>query len=418
MPGYAPGAPAQSAAYALQHAVPDSATMTNTTFTFRKQRPERRIVSYPNRRNAATVEDQQPIPQAMLTAAIGARIYNLRKIPTKNKAKYWPNRRYFFLFLSPELSTRLQEIVLTGYYPVYIIVYIKVEHLHLIFYQNKYMGNIHDPNNKSLPATHVVTVPNTRPATPLDQVKVLMGTKEYIKEVTNYFRGNREEAMAFLTSSIEYIRKVPKLLSCDRQSLLSALVISAQFRLMPSGVMGESYIVPYGAEAKFQLGYQGLNTLIWRTDKIRSIKGKIVYSNEQFEYEEGLETTLIHKPMLDRKKRGEPIAVYTVAHTTNGGRVIQVMSKDDVMEIKEMSKAKDKPESPWNSKDPELWMWKKTCLIQMAKFLPKTKDLIRAIEKDYEGEGLNKPMLDAGGPAVGAALHSAESQNNVAGYDE
>lgn len=281
------------------------------------------------------------------------------------------------------------------------------------------MGNIHQPNQPTPPATHVATKPNTRPATPLDQVKVLMGTKEYMKEITNYFRGNREEAMAFLTSSIEYVRKVPKLLQCDRQSLLSALVISAQFRLMPSGVMGEAYIVPYGTEAKFQLGYQGIVSLIWRTDKIKGIKAKIVYENEQFDYEEGLTTTLIHKPMLNKSKRGEAIAVYAVADTTMGGRVFQVMGKDDIMAIKEMSKAKDKAESPWNSKDPELWMWKKTCLIQLCKLLPKTKDLRAAIEKDYEGEGLNKPTLDAGGIAVGAAAHTpaSESQNNSSNYE-
>lgn len=267
--------------------------------------------------------------------------------------------------------------------------------------------------------THVVTKPNKKPATPFEQVKGLMSSQEYQKQIVNYYRGEREEAMAFLTSSVEYIRKVPKLLDCDKTSLLSALMISAQFRLMPSGVMGEAYIIPYGAEAKFQLGYQGIVTLIWRTNKVKSIKAIIVYANEHFVYAEGLDTTLEHIPTKFGEERGKPVGVYAVAETTNGGRLFTVMSEDQVMAIKNMSKAKDKPDSPWNSKDPEKWMWKKTCLIQLAKLLPKTMDLQRAIEEDYKGEGAERASFDAGGPAVGKAIHSnddikveVDEQNN------
>lgn len=257
--------------------------------------------------------------------------------------------------------------------------------------------------------THVATTPNKPAPTPLQTVKGMMASDEYMKQITSYYRGNREEAMAFLTSSVEYIRKVPKLLECNRTSLLSSLMIAAQLRLMPSGVMGEAYIIPYKTEAKFQLGYQGIVTLIWRTGQIKSIKAIVVYANEHFRYEEGLETVLEHKPTPFGEKRGEPVGVYAVAQTTNGGTLFQVMSKEQVMAIKDMSKAKDKPDSPWNSKDPEKWMWRKTCLIQLSKLLPKSKDLQRAIEEDYKGEGMDRPGLDAGGPAVGAALHAPEA---------
>lgn len=262
--------------------------------------------------------------------------------------------------------------------------------------------------------THAVSKPNQRPPTPIEQVKGMMASSEYMKQITNYYRGNKDEAMAFLTSSVEYIRKVPKLLDCDRNSLLSALMISAQLRLMPSGVMGEAYIIPYANEAKFQLGYQGIITLIWRTEQVKSIKAIVVYDNEQFEYAEGLETMLVHVPTKFGGKKGEPVGVYAVAETVNGGKVFKVMSKDEIMGIKELSKAKASKESPWNSdKDPELWMWKKTCLIQLAKLLPKSKEIRKAIEEDYKGEGAQRSTLDAGGPAVGAALHTTETENGT-----
>ena len=271
-------------------------------------------------------------------------------------------------------------------------------------------------NDQGQLPTHGVTKPNAKPPTQIDMVRGMMAAPEYMKQITSYYRGNKEEAMAFLTSSVEYIRKVPKLLECDRTSLLSALMISAQLRLMPSGVMGEAYIIPYGNEAKFQLGYQGIVSLIWRTEQVKSIKALIVHDNEEFEYSEGLDTRLVHVPTKFGKKKGEPIGVYAVVETTNGGRVFKVMSKDEIMAIKELSKAKASKESPWNSdKDPELWMWKKTCLIQLAKLLPKSKEIRKAIEEDYKGEGMKGAGLDAGGPAVGAALHTPEGTSETHG---
>lgn len=251
--------------------------------------------------------------------------------------------------------------------------------------------------------THVTTTPNKRPPTAID---VLRGNleSEFSTTVTNYFRGNADEAMRFKTAVVDYVRKVPKLLECERISLLTAFVQLAQFRFMPSGVMGEAYVIPYGKEAKFQIGYQGLVTLLYRAG-VKGINANIVYENDEFEYMEGLNPVLIHKPVFGKPK-GKPIAVYTVAQLEGGARTFKVMSEADVMMIKNLSKAKGSSDSPWNSdKDPFLGMWKKTCLIQHAKFLPKTADFQLAVEKDMDGEGMDRGTMDAGGPAVGKAFH-------------
>lgn len=257
--------------------------------------------------------------------------------------------------------------------------------------------------------THVVTTPNRKPQTSLDVLRVELAG-DYQKQVLNYYGGSKTEAMRFMTASIEYVRKVPKLLECDRTSLILALVQSAQFRFLPSGVSGEAYVIPYGKEAKFQIGYQGIVTLLYRAG-IESITANIVYANDDFEYQEGLDARLVHKPTKFGKPKGDAVGVYTVIQA-KGIKTFKVMSKDDVMAIKNMSKAKATPDSPWNSdKDPEKWMWKKTCLIQHGKLYSKSAELQRAIEKDFEGEGLNKPQLDAGGPAVAPALHTITSSD-------
>lgn len=257
------------------------------------------------------------------------------------------------------------------------------------------------------PDTHVTTTPNKRPLTQIEKLKVDMA-KDYLVQVQNFYGGNKEEALRFMSAAIEYVRRVPKLLETDKLSLMNAFVQVAQFRFMPSGVSGEAYIIPYGTEAKFQLGYQGIVTLLYRTGKIVGITSNIIYQNDKFEYEEGLHAKLVHKPAMFGTKKGEPIGVYTVAEMQGGAKTFKVMDKDAIMGIKNLSKAKGSKESPWNSdKDPEMWMWKKTCLIQHAKLLPKTQELQKAIEADYAGEGMEKPHLDAGGPAVGRAFHKA-----------
>lgn len=250
--------------------------------------------------------------------------------------------------------------------------------------------------------THTTSTPN-KAISPLDSVKVKLASKETEQQLLNLL-GSEEEVRRFQTLAIEYVRKVPKLLETNRTSLMMALLTAAQFRFSPSNVAGEAYIIPYGNDANFQLGYQGYVTLLYRAGT-KDIKTVIVFKNDKFRYEEGLSTILEHIPTPFGEERGEPIAVYAVATTPTGGKVFKVMRKEEVMRIKDISKAGGKKDSPWNSGDPELWMWRKTCLIQLAKLLPKTPDIQRALEIDYEGEGFDKPRLDIGGPATARVSH-------------
>lgn len=259
-------------------------------------------------------------------------------------------------------------------------------------------------NDKKI-VTHAITTPNKRPPAPIEQFRANL-EGQFTKNVMGYFVGNEMEVMRFKTAVVDYVRKTPKLLECEMISLMSAFSQVAQFKFLPSGVSGEAYIIPYGKEAKFQLGYQGIITLLHRTGKISGITSNIIYKNDEFDYEEGLNARLVHKPAMFGKAKGEPIGVYTIVEMRDGSKTFKVMDEAQIKEIKNLSKAKNAESSPWNSdKDPFLWMWKKTCLIQHQKLLPKTEDLQQAIEKDYEGEGFDKGRLDADGPATKKVAH-------------
>lgn len=271
-------------------------------------------------------------------------------------------------------------------------------------------------NNNQPAPTHVATKPNTKPALTIDQFKKELQS-QYMKQVTNYFRGNKEKAMKFMSAVVYSVQKTPALLGCDKTSLMHAFMSAAEYELYPSDVSGEAYILPYKAKAQFQLGYQGLITLLYRAG-VESIHTGVVFETDDFDYQEGLEPVLIHKPNVFSTNRGNPIGVYAVA-SVNGKKLFKVMSESEVMKFKEFSQSKASEYSPWNSnKDPELWMWRKTCIKQLAKILPKNETIQKAIAVENEDSTIVRANLDADGPAVGRALHDPNAMGTDEGKEE
>lgn len=220
----------------------------------------------------------------------------------------------------------------------------------------------------------------TRALTPIDQFKVEL-SKQHLKAINNFFRGDNEKVMKFMSSVMYSLQKTPKLLSCKKDTLINAFMTCAEYELYPSSVSGEAYVLPYKDEAQFQLGYQGVLTLLYRAG-MKNVTAEIVHEHDEFDYQAGLSPTLIHRPNVFGE-RGKAIGVYAVATLSSGEKQFKVLGEKDVMKFKEFSKSKGSEYSPWNPKnDPELSMWKKTAIKQLAKFLPKNSTIYEAFEKD------------------------------------
>jgi len=210
-------------------------------------------------------------------------------------------------------------------------------------------------------------------------------------------------------------RKTPLLAECDPMSVCAAVMVSAGLGL-EIGVLGQAYLVPYRnhkkgiVECQLIPGYRGFIDLARRSGQIISISAHIVYSNDAFEIEYGLEDKLLHKPAM--VNAGEMVAAYAVAKLVGGGHQFLVMSKEKIDEVKNKAKAQS---GPWVSDYEE--MAKKTVVRRLFKWLPSSVEMQKAALLDEHSDaGIQdvKSMLveDVKPEAVDiVAEYWAESEN-------
>lgn len=196
------------------------------------------------------------------------------------------------------------------------------------------------------------------------------------------------EAAQLVRDAITCLKQNPKLAQCEQMSVLGSLMTCAQLGLRP-GVLGHAWLLPFwdgksrGYKAQLVVGYQGLVELAHRSGKVSSLIARTVYSNDVFDVDYGLEDRLVHKPNL-KGRRGDIVAFYAIAKFTTGGHAFLVMTYDEMIEYRQenaTAKTKEgKVFGPWV--DNFEGMAHKTCVRQLAKWMPKSTDLARAIEHD------------------------------------
>ena len=187
----------------------------------------------------------------------------------------------------------------------------------------------------------------------------------------------------FTRMVLSALSTTPKLGACTPKSFLGAMMSAAQLGLEPNTPLGQAYLIPYKNkgvdEVQFQIGYKGLIDLAYRSGEVALVQAHIVYENDTFECEFGLEPKLVHKPA--DKDRGNPVKVYAMFKTKNGGYGFEVMSMDDVRRHAEKySKAYNYGSSPWQTNFEE--MAKKTVLKRVLKYAPLKSDFVKGIVQD------------------------------------
>lgn len=198
---------------------------------------------------------------------------------------------------------------------------------------------------------------------------------------------------------INEIKKNDRLLQAfveNPSSMFASILAGAEIGLVPSDLLGEFYLIPRNIKqdnGKYKLtitpliGYKGLHKILLRSGEIENIEAQVVYEGEQFNVSLGTSPKLEHIPNFSIERTADKITnVYAVAHYKSGRNQFQVLTRSEIMAIRDLSKYNNK--LYFNDKDnPNRWMEKKCCLIQLAKLLDKDYYGTKAIELDNRLEG-------------------------------
>ena len=206
-----------------------------------------------------------------------------------------------------------------------------------------------------------------------------MAIKDYIKSYEKEIAKALPSVLTperFSRIATTAVTQNPALASCTPQSFIGAMLTAASMGLEVNSPLGHAYLIPYGNNCQFQLGYRGMIELAHRSGDIKSIEAHVVYAGDEFDFEFGLEPKLKHKPA--KKDRGDATWVYAVYRTKDDGYGFEVMSVEDINRHRaKYSKAK---KSPWDSE----WegMAKKTVLKRVLKYAPLKTEFVRAMASD------------------------------------
>jgi recombination protein RecT len=217
------------------------------------------------------------------------------------------------------------------------------------------------------------------------------------KNLTELLEGSSMTPAQFKQIVINELKRSPKLQEAfvkNPASLFASILHCAEMGLNPSQMVGEFFFIPYRDSITPILGYKGLLTLLMRSSKVKKIWSEVVYEDDDFEYELGLEPKLIHTPNHNSVRNSKNIKCIYACAKLDDEVVFKVMFKSEIQNIINMSKV---PNDLYfnDNKDPEQWMAKKTVLKQLAKLMPKDDDrLKKAVSMDDNIEGGGYLIMD------------------------
>lgn len=118
---------------------------------------------------------------------------------------------------------------------------------------------------------------NLAPASEATTLKGMLGS-EAVKKRFNELLGKK--APGFISSLLSVVNNNKLLAKADPVTVISAGAMAAALDLPINQNLGFAYIIPYGNQAQFQMGYKGYIQLAMRTGQYKNINADVVYEGE------------------------------------------------------------------------------------------------------------------------------------------
>ena len=217
------------------------------------------------------------------------------------------------------------------------------------------------------------------------------------KNLTDLLLGTNTSPQKFKQMLVNELERSPKLQDAflkNPASFFASALYCAELNLSPSSLVGEFFFTVSKEQVKPILGYKGLVALLLRSNKVKKIWAEVVYTEDDFEYELGLEPKMVHIPNFNSVKTCDNIKCIYACAKIEDEVVFKVMTLEEIKTIVDMLETPS--EYYFNDKkDPEKWSLKKVVLKQMSKLMPKEDDrLLKAVSYDDNVEGGGYLVLD------------------------
>ncbi len=216
----------------------------------------------------------------------------------------------------------------------------------------------------------------------------------------------------FMRVVLTAVQRNPELLAPDviRRTLYSACLLAAQDGLLPDNreaaltINNVKVKGPNGDSWEKHVRYMpmvgGILKKVRNSGELASLTSNVVYAGDTFDYwvdDEGEHLT--HRPLLEGD-RGAFRLVYAIAKTKDGSPYMEIMTKDQVDQVRKSAAAGS---TAWRDWYPE--QARKSAIRRLSKRLPMSTDLEKVIERDDDLYSFEQQRL-AAAPAPVASLPS------------
>lgn len=107
----------------------------------------------------------------------------------------------------------------------------------------------------------------------------LLKQKNVIQRFNNIL-GSEKRANAFTAAVLSAVKNNVRLAQCEPQSIMFAAATAASLDLVINENLGYAYLVPYGKNCQFQLGWKGFVQLAQRSGLYKSINATEIYEGQ------------------------------------------------------------------------------------------------------------------------------------------
>jgi recombination protein RecT len=245
-----------------------------------------------------------------------------------------------------------------------------------------------------------------RPKAARDQMKQELAryVPSYEKLLPKGYTGER-----LVTGALVSMMANPELLKCDPASVALACARVAQWGL---DLGTTAHLVPFGKVCTPIPDYKGLIEILCAAG-VRKVEAREVRQGEHFEFALGTDPYLRHQP--NGKSNAPIVAAYAIAWLRTGVTQFEVMTADEINQVRSKSKS-------WAKGELTYWYARKTVIRRLAKYVaksPRLNAVLRADEVDLgEAVDADDELLARLEPGPASYLPGNHAQIRDGGYQE